>query len=196
MIFKLSHLEGIKAGRITLAFRKWKKPTVRKGSRIKTEMAVVEILDISAITLEDITEQDVVNAGFSALDDLLRTLNGVAEGTVYKIKVRYYAEDPRIALRSRTALTEKDFEALKKKLERLDHYSKEGSWTIAVLTMIKNNPKLRAVDLAAMMGKEKDPLKINIRKLKNLGLTISHEVGYTLSPLGEHLLRKLLSNDH
>lgn len=192
MIFKLSHLKGIKAGQITLAFRKWKKPMVRKGSQIITEIAVVEILDISKIALVDITERDAINAGFEALEDLLSTLNPVEEGVVYRIKVRYYSEDPRIALRNRATLTDKDFEGLKRKLERLDRYSKEGSWTLAVLTMIKNNPKLRAVDLAAMMNKEKDSLKINICKLKNLGLTISHEVGYTLSPLGECLLKRLL----
>jgi hypothetical protein len=192
MIFKLSHLRGIKAGQITLAFRKWKKPTVRKGSQIKTEIAVIEILDISEIALKDITERDAVSAGFKGLEDLFRVFNPAEEGNIYRIKVRYYSEDPRIELRNRTALSDNDFEGLKKKLERLDRYSKEGSWTLGVLTMIKNNPKLRAVDLAAMMNKEKDALKINIRKLKNLGLTISHEVGYTLSPLGEHLLKKLL----
>lgn len=191
MIFKLSHLEGIKAGKITLAFRKWKKLAVHKGSRIKTEMAVIEIEDISEIALTDITKRDSVNAGFESLEDLLETLNGIEEGMVYKIKVRYYSEDPRIALREHTALTEKDLQLLKSKLERLDNYSKEGKWTLAVLKAIRDNPKLRAKDLARRMDKEMDWLKINIRKLKNLGLTISHEVGYTISPLGEFILKKL-----
>ena len=57
--------------------------------------------------------------------------------------------------------------------------------------MIRDKPRVRAADLAKMMGKEKDDLKINIRKLKNLGLTISHDVGYTLSPLGELVLKTL-----
>jgi hypothetical protein len=191
MIFKLSHLEGIKAGKITLAFRKWKKPTVRKGSRIKTEIAVVEILDISEVSLADITDRDAVNAGFKNLESLLTTLDTRYEGTVYKIKVHYYSEDPRIALRENTALTEKDFELLKRKLERLDNYGREEKWTLAVLKAIRDNPRLRAADLAVKMNEEKDGLKINIRKLKNLGLTISHEVGYTISPLGDLLLKRL-----
>lgn len=191
MIFKPSHLEGIKTGKITLAFRKWKKSAVRKGSRIKTEMAVVEISDISEIGIGEITNRDAVNAGFDSLESLLKSLNSVEEGIVFKMKVRYYSEDPRIALRANTAIADKDFEGLKKKLERLDKYSKDGNWTIAVLEMIRMNPRLRAADLAEMMNKEKHALKINIRKLKNLGLTISHEVGYTLSPLGEYTLKKL-----
>ena len=195
MIFKLSHLEGIKAGKITLAFRKWKKPTVRKGSRIKTAIAVIEILDISETSLENITNRDAVKAGFESLEKLLDTLNTKTEGTIYKIEVHYYSEDPRIALREHTALTEKEFQLLKNKLDRLDNYSKEGRWTLAVLKAIDDNPKLRAADLAVKMNKEKDGLKINIRKLKNLGLTISHEVGYTISPLGELALKRLSMND-
>jgi hypothetical protein len=191
MIFKLAHLEGIKAGKITLAFRKWKNPTVRKGSRIKTEMAVVEISDISEISLTDISDSDAVDAGFKNLESLLKTLNAINDGNVYKIKVHYYAEDPRIALRENTALSETGFELLKRKLERLDNYSEEGKWTIAVLEAIRDNPKLRAADLAVKMNTEKDKLKINIRKLKNLGLTISHEVGYTISPLGSLVLQKI-----
>jgi hypothetical protein len=194
MIFKPHQLEGIRSGTITLAFRKWKKPSVRKGSRIKTEMAVVEITDISEIALQDITEQDSINAGFNTLEDLLEALDEINEGHIYKIKVRFYSEDPRIELREQRTLLDKDFQVLKKKLERLDSYSKEGAWTIEALKAIRDHPELRAADLAFKLKKEKDPLKINIRKLKNLGLTISHEVGYSLSPLGEFVLERLLPN--
>ncbi|GAA4173979.1 hypothetical protein GCM10022218_17670 [Sphingobacterium ginsenosidimutans] len=38
---------------------------------------------------------------------------------------------------------------------------------------------------------EKEWLKLNIRKLKNLGLTISHTVGYEISPLGERFIQLL-----
>ncbi|WP_294276703.1 hypothetical protein [uncultured Chryseobacterium sp.] len=42
-----------------------------------------------------------------------------------------------------------------------------------------------------MTGFEKEWLKLNIRKLKNMGLTISHTVGYEISPLGSEYLKKL-----
>ena len=41
---------------------------------------------------------------------------------------------------------------------------------------------LPAGDLAKKADAEKEWLKINVRKLKNLGLTISHQPGYELSP--------------
>ena len=34
------------------------------------------------------------------------------------------------------------------------------------------------------MGRERDPFKIDVRKLKGLGLTRSFDVGYEVSPRG------------
>jgi hypothetical protein len=39
------------------------------------------------------------------------------------------------------------------------------------------------------MKMERQAFKLNVRKLKELGLTESLEVGYRLSPLGEAFLR-------
>ncbi len=44
------------------------------------------------------------------------------------------------------------------------------------------------VDPAAELGRERDPFKIDVRKLKNLGLTLSLETGYRLSPRGRAYL--------
>ena len=43
---------------------------------------------------------------------------------------------------------------------------------------------MRAPDLAASVGRETLPFKVDVRKLKNLGLTHSLRVGYELSPRG------------
>jgi hypothetical protein len=47
----------------------------------------------------------------------------------------------------------------------------------------------RAADLAASFGRETQPFKLDVRKLENLGLTLSLDVGYRLSPRGEASLR-------
>lgn len=189
MLFKQVHLTGIKNGTISLAFRKWKKPAAKAGSKIKTAIGLVEIIDVTIVTRKDITKHDAASAGFDH-DDLLQALDDIAEGVIYKISLRYYSADPRLALRAKNELTELEFEILQKKLNKLDSLSKEGPWTLTVLKAIKDNPRLRAADLAESLGMEKMPFKINVRKLKNLGLTISEEVGYTISPLGAWLLKK------
>jgi hypothetical protein len=62
---------------------------------------------------------------------------------------------------------------------------------MAVLDAIGRRPGTRAADLAAEeFGRERDPFKIDVRKLKNLGLTHSLEVGYELSPRGREYLRR------
>ncbi len=53
-----------------------------------------------------------------------------------------------------------------------------------MLELIAENPGVRAPDLAARMGRETLPFKRDVRKLKELGLTESLEVGYRLSPRG------------
>jgi hypothetical protein len=191
MLFKQNHLTGIKEGRITLAFRKWKKPTVKKGSLLKTPIGQVEINNIDETTIDRITNAEAIKAGFTDCAELINHLATVEQGTIYKISLRYLGEDPRIGLREKTTLTQTEFASLKNKLDRFDAFSKQGNWTLDVLLLIRDHPEVKAAVLARKIKKEKDWLKINIRKLKNLGLTISHEIGYSLSPLGLALLQKL-----
>jgi hypothetical protein len=188
MLFKQEHLNGIKAGTITLAYRKWKKLSINKGSSIKTSVGIIEIVDISETLLSAITDKDAESAGYANLKTLTDLLDAVPIGTIYKIEVRYQSADPRLALRKITKLNNDELLSLKYKINRLDQFSKQGDWTKLVLETIRQHPRLSAANLALITDKEKEWLKINIRKLKNLGLTISHEPGYTLSPLGEYYL--------
>lgn len=188
MLFKQAHLEGIVSGKVSLAFRKWKKPAVNKGSLINTSIGVVAITGIKEYPISRITSADAIAAGYKDLRALHTELNKIPEGNLYRIAVRYHSEDPRIKLREQTSLTPEALATITTKLARLDQYSTQGSWTAAVLEAIRRHPRLKAAALAELLGKEKDWLKINIRKLKNLGLTISQPEGYTLSPLGEEYL--------
>lgn len=192
MLFKEIHLKGIKTGKISLAFRFWKKAAVKKGSLIKTSIGVVEITAVTIVDATQITNTDANRAGYATRDELLQALYAFNDtgGNIYKLGVRYGFEDPRLALRKQTTLTPEEKTILLEKLKRLDTYSKHGAWTQKILTAIKNHPRRRAIDLASLTGYEKEWLKLNIRKLKNLGLTISHEVGYELSPLGQVLFKK------
>ncbi|SFB86356.1 hypothetical protein SAMN05421747_101577 [Parapedobacter composti] len=193
MLFRGAHLQGIKSGEITMAFRKWQKVSVKSGSLLHTSVGLLEIGKIEAVNENDITDKDAVQAGFVDKKQLLKSFNHNSTGTIFKISVRYHAEDPRIKLREQTGLSEQQFEDLKDRLERLDRYSKQGYWTQKVLLTIKNNPNLHAIGVAELTGFEKEWLKLNIRKLKNLGLTISHNIGYEISPLGSEYLSKLFN---
>ncbi|MCW5549394.1 MAG: hypothetical protein KIT44_10575 [Opitutaceae bacterium] len=110
-----------------------------------------------------------------------------ADGRLYRIRFRYAGADPRAALRVNTLIDD----LLVTKLARLDAAARGGPWTVRVLRLIAENPEERAADLSAKIGVDKTWFKLNVRKLKNLGLTESLETGYRLSPRGRALLKRL-----
>lgn len=192
MLIKSVHLHGIKSGTIKLAFRRWEKPRVKEGTLLKTFIGLVKVRRITRIEEGQITKKDIRDAGFENLEQLLYSLQQSDGGNLYKIALRYHTEDPRIKVREQKTLTDSAYAELKNTLVRLDKNSRQGMWTKKVLLAIQKNPHLKAVEVAKLTGFEKQWLKLNIRKLKNLGLTISHEVGYELSPLGKTFVKKLL----
>ena len=103
MLLKMTVLERIRAGDVSLVFRRWRRPTVKAGGQLRTAVGMLRIVDVRQI---------------------------------------------RVAART----------------------------------------------LAERLGCERDWLKPNVRKLKNLGLTISHDPGYALSPRGRVVLTHLRSH--
>lgn len=190
MLFKTIHLQGIRSGTISLAFRRWEKPSIKAGTLLKTAIGLVEIVRIEMMDEAKLSDDDALQAGYGNTDRLLKALRQHSNGNLYRIAVRYHSEDPRLALREQQ-LTDETYTELNEKLARLDRYSKQGNWTQIVLLTIGNHPHLRAIEIAKLTGFEKEWLKTNIRKLKNMGLTISHDVGYELAPLGRAYLARL-----
>lgn len=191
MLFKQKDLEGIKSGKILLAFRKWKKLSVDAGSLVNTSAGIMKIGSVKVISLEEITDDEAQKAGFKNAGSLKQLLDQQKDGLIYKIEVSFHSENPEIEIQESAELDEEEFESIKAALDNLDKFSKIGKWTIKTLQAIRENPKLKAADLAIKAKKEKEWLKLNVRKLKALGLTISHEPGYTLSPKGEEYLKML-----
>lgn len=191
MLFKKTVLDRIASGEITLAFRNWKKPTVKAGGQLKTGAGVLSIQSIKPIDQDSISDKDVILAGYSSLHALLTDLNNTREGQLYRISFSLAGADPRLALRENTALTSVDIQQLRQRLSKMDATSKVGPWTESVLKLIRNHPQVRAQTIADISSFEKEWLKTHIRKLKNLGLTISEDIGYRISPRGEALLKHL-----
>jgi hypothetical protein len=183
MLLKRRELERIQRGEVTLVFRRWKKPTVKTGGTLKTALGVLAIKQVKLIQRAQIKRVDAEQAGYDSLADLLAELD-VRDGDYYRIEVRFAGADPRIALRENDLLSQVELAEIQTRLARLDKASKLGPWTERVLRAIERHPKLPAGDLAARLRFEKMWLKTNIRKLKNLGLTISHQPGYEISPRG------------
>jgi hypothetical protein len=175
-------LEAIAAGTVTLAFRRWDRPRVRPGGTQRTPVGVLEFTAVDPVDEADLTADDARAAGFADLAALRAAQRGA--GQLYRVAVRRAGPDPRVALRAKRRLSQAERAELDTRLERLDRASAHGPWTAAVLELIADNPGVRAPDLATRMGRETLPFKRDVRKLKELGLTESLEVGYRLSPRG------------
>lgn len=97
------------------------------------------------------------------------------------------AERERLAAQAK--LTVAQVGAITKRLDRWDAASKEGPWTRRTLELISQQPGVVSTVLAKQMRRERLVFKGLVRRLKDLGLTYSLEVGYCLSPRGRAYLK-------
>ena len=185
MLFNARALEGIAAGEIDLAFRRWKRPTVRAGGTLRTRAGVLSIDSVEPTSQRRISAEDAGRAGFASRAELLRSLR--PEGRLYRVEFHRIGDDPRAALRERSEITDRERAELDARLNRMDR-SRGEPWTRRLLELIGDRPETLAADLAASLGMEKLPFKRDVRKLKELGLTESLLVGYRLSPRGRAYL--------
>ena len=176
----------ITGGSVTVTFRRWRRRQALAGRRYRTPGGIIEVDDIREIDPAKISDRDARRSGYPSAAALRADLRGDPASPVYRIAFHVVAEpDPRVELAATAALTRDDVAEITKRLDRLDRASSHGPWTRAVLDAIAAQPATRAPDLAASFARETAPFKVDVRKLKNLGLTISLTVGYTLSPRGE-----------
>jgi hypothetical protein len=177
-------LAGIKAGAVDVGFRRWDRPRVVVGTRMRTAVGLVEVTSVEPVDESTITEADARRAGAASLDALRRGLADRADRPVFRVGLRWAGEDPRIALRRRPP-TPDELAAINTRLDRLDAAAAIGPWTRQTLQAIDRSPEVRAPDLAAALGRDTASFKRDVRKLKELGLTESLDIGYRLSPRGE-----------
>jgi hypothetical protein len=192
MLIKRQVLDLIADGTVTLAFRRWKRPTVKTGGQLRTAVGILAINDVTVINVNEITEEDAQKAGYSSCSELLRMLDKNGEGEVYRIRLHFAGQDPREVLREQVNLTDDELAEVHRKLTQLDLKSQNGFWTLTVLQLIKQHPGVRATELAASAHLDTQVLKSKVRKLKEIGLTESiARGGYRLSPRGCEILNCL-----
>ncbi len=190
MLFPPATLQAIADGTVTLAFRRWDHPRVREGGRQRTAVGVIAFDAVAPVERDEISDADAVAAGFADRDQLLGFIDRRASGTIYRVRLRVAGSDPRVALRE-SLPDEAQLREIERRLARLDRASRHGPWTRAVLEAIRDAPAVRAADLAPQFGRERLPFKLDVRKLKELGLTESLPRGYRLSPRGQAVLERL-----
>jgi hypothetical protein len=183
MRIRPDELRAIRAGELDLAFRRWERPRVVVGTLMRTVVGLIEVTSVDQVEPGDLGEQDVRRAGAATPDELRQALGSRPDQPLWRVGLRFAGPDPRIALRE--AVPDADeVTAIRGRLDRLDRVSKNGPWTREALDLIDRFPQRRAPDLAAMVERPTAEFKTDVRKLKELGLTESLDIGYRLSPRG------------
>ena len=189
-MIRAATLRAIADGTVTQAFQRWDAPRVRPGGTQRTAVGVVSFDTVDRIERDALTEEDARTSGFASVDDLLAMLDRKPVGEVYRVRLHLAGPDPRLALRE-SVPDGAQLADITQRLERLDRAGHHGPWTHDVLRAIGAGEGIRAVELAARFGRETMPFKLDVRKLKELGLTESLRPGYRLSPRGRAVLAAL-----
>jgi hypothetical protein len=194
MLFAGSDRDGVAEGRITTAYRRWAEARVVEGRIYRTNAGRIEIESVRQVNPDLIADNDadVIAADRQNAKDVRRRLRGNEDWPTFLIKFHLVeGPDPRDELAASADLSADDLEDLKAKLAKLDDLSRHGAWTTDTLRLIQSKPATRAADLAAQLSRDTPGFKLDVRKLKNLGLTHSLETGYELSPRGIAYLSSL-----
>ena len=199
MQFRQRDTEAIAHGEVTLTFRRWRRPQARTDGRYRVGEYLIEVTSVEQIEPSQISVEDARAAGHDSAEAVLMAIernqrkSGDASAPLYRVAFHCLGEqdDPRKILAAEAALDSEELVAVTKRLGQMDARSRHGPWTQAALEAIASTPGRRAAELAAVQGRETTKFKADIRKLKALGLTISLEVGYELSPRGRVVLDAL-----
>lgn len=191
MLFSASAWPGLADGSITVTFRTWTKPQAKVGGRYRVAGMLLEATAVGEVAVSKLTENHAIAAGEADLTTLLKRLKQPApDSSVWRVDLRYIGIDDRIERRAIDELTDDDIAALRSRLDRLDRVT-STPWTRTTLRLIEKYPAVVSTELAALTGQERPDFKLNVRKLKEMGLTESLQVGYQLSPRGVALLRAI-----
>ena len=188
MLLRQAELAAIRAGAIDLAFRRWDRPRLRTGTKMRTAIGLVEVTSVEPIAPDAITDHDARRAGAPSRAELLARLERKhPERPVYRVGLRFAGADPRVALREDGELSDEQLAQITDRLDRLDR-ARDEPWTRALLALIERHPETKAAALAEHTDRELLAFKRDVRTLKELGLTESLERGYRISPRGRAVL--------
>ena len=186
MLFKKDQKLAILAGTQTLTFRRWASPQAKLGGQYNIPpYGAIEVTKISETTLQSISLAEAQAAGFANIEALHKQLadNKENKKTLFRIEFKYLSSEL-VNQPDRSLPDQGEIEAILKRIARMH-------WAPRALTLIRDHEGTRAGDLAQEVGQDTPTFKRNVRKLKQLGLTISLETGYKLSPRGQIILEAL-----
>ena len=184
MMIRPAELAAIRAGTVDLAFRRWARPRVVVGTRMRTAVGLVEVTSVEQVGVASLRAEDARRAGAPSLAALKQALAARPDDPAWRIGLAYAGPDPRELLRESIPDAD-EVAAINARLDRLDAASAVRRVDARDARPDRPQPEACArPTCAAQVGRETPDFKKDVRKLKELGLTESLAIGYLLSPRG------------
>jgi hypothetical protein len=206
VLFTADAWPGLASGAITVTFRLWTRPQAKVGGRYRVGGSTLLVDDVRQVRVADITDDDARRAGEDGRSALVTRLTKrprgrytsggsatrpeITDDTLVWRVAFHAAKDTEPSLAEQDDLTADDVAEITRRLDRLDAASSHGPWTRETLQLIADRPAVVSTTLAETLGRERQDFKVDVRKLKRLGLTESLDVGYRLSPRGKAYLSR------
>lgn len=190
MLFTNGQKAKMAAGEMTLTFRGWTAPQAKAGGVYRFDDARdIAVTAVDLVPAASIDDAEAKLAGESSAAAMRAMLNKTSRREIGDSELVYRVAFQLVEARPKTESLPVD--TIVAKLAAMDARSSAGPWTREYLAMIAANPRLGAKHHAARRGEETLELKAKVRRLKALGLTVSYEVGYGLTELGERVSERL-----
>ena len=186
-MFTQDAVPGLADGTITVTFRNWKRPQAKVGGRFHKGDLWFEVDAVTVVPVSSITRADARRAGEEDVAGVLQRLRH-PDPAAEVFRITFHRIEPAGPPVEDADLTPDDVAEITQRLDRLDGAGPAGAWTRPTLALIRTHPGVVSTTLAETLGRERLALKADVRKLKRLGLTLSLEVGYELSPRGHAFL--------
>lgn len=179
MLFKERFWAGLRDGSLTVAYRRWKRPSVKAEGTLVSPGGLLAIESVEAIDETEVDDDAARRAGYEGRNELFANIRG--DSQLYRIRFRRIGDDPRVQLRQRSEMTAEEQDAIARMFDR-------NAWAAPYLRLIEESPGIVSTELARRAGVDRLVFKQRVRRLKALGLTESLEIGYRISPRGRAAL--------
>src|SRR6185503_10733321 len=130
MLFKKDIRDQIAAKRVTVAFRRWKKPSVKPGEILVTAAGALAVEAVDKVAIAKITDVDLKRAGYTTRAALLKELAKHPGADVYRIAFRLKGGEHRSPAREDGRVTKAEVKSAIAALKNLDQASEHGAWTV------------------------------------------------------------------
>ena len=192
VLFTMEFWPGLADGSITVTFRRWSRAQVKLGGSYRTPAGVmIRVTGLKQQRIAAITKADAARCGqpangCSSISAARPTSSCGASSSSATARIRVSAR------RERDSMSDAELRDVLTRRTRLDPRGEPRPLDRRRAAHHRRAARRAQPDLSrAAHGMETAPFKLDVRKLKALGLTESLKIGYRISPRGRTVLTAL-----